>query len=515
METTFTIEQFIKSQALGLGFDLVGIARLGPVESAPIFEDWLARGFAGEMDYLARGAEKRRDTSAPFSPAKSAIVVALDYGGREPSGPVARYARGDDYHELMVERLDELHRAIEAELGYEVSGKSYVDTGPILERDLARKAGLGWVGKSTMLVNPKIGSFFFIGSLVLDLELDADEPFEHDRCGSCTRCIEACPTGAIVDEQLLDATKCISYLTIEQRGEIPAELAPMVGENVYGCDICQDVCPWNVSFAQELKEPAFAPRTAIAGKDARTLANDLLAMDDETFRREFRGSPMKRAKRGGLVRNAAVVLKNTLVAVGLLLAASRAGAQSSVAPNPADVQFVQGMIQHHAQAIMMSALVPTHTTRSDIRTAARRILVSQQDEISMMRRWLERRAQKIPAVETNPRSAAADPLAGMTAEEMDTTVHQSLMPGMLTPKQIGQLTGAKGAAFDSLFLTFMIHHHEGALTMVERLFGTPGAGQESELFQLASDIDADQRAEIARMDSMQHRKPLPKKRPRS
>lgn len=308
--TALSLESFIKSQAMGLGFDLVGIAKLGAAETAPMFEDWLSRGYAGEMAYLERGAEKRRDTRLPFAPAVSAIVVALDYGGRQGAGPVARYARGDDYHEVMTDRLNELHRAIEAEIGRPVAGKAYVDTGPILERDLARKAGLGWFGKSTNLVNPRIGSFFFIGSLVIDLELEPDAPFEQDRCGTCTRCIEACPTGAIVDERVVDATRCISYLTIEKRGEISKELAPMIGEHVYGCDICQDVCPWNVSFAQELKEPAFAARAFIAEKDARTLANDLLVLDEESFREAFRRSPMKRAKWAGLARNAKVVLRN-------------------------------------------------------------------------------------------------------------------------------------------------------------------------------------------------------------
>lgn len=307
--TSLPIEQLIKSRALGLGFDLVGIARLGAAESAPMFEQWLARGYAGEMDYLERGAAKRRDTRAPFPAAVSAIVVALDYGGKTPAGPVARYARGDDYHELMANRLDELHRSIEGELGCDVAGKSYVDTGPILERDLARKAGLGWFGKNTNLVNPEIGSFFFIGALVLELGLEADRPFAHDRCGSCRRCIDACPTGAIVDERVLDATKCISYLTIEKRGEIPVGLRPQIGELLYGCDICQDVCPWNVSFAQELKARELEPR-AVLQQDTRALARELLAMDDAGFREKFRGSPMKRAKRAGLARNAAILLGN-------------------------------------------------------------------------------------------------------------------------------------------------------------------------------------------------------------
>jgi len=305
------LEAFIKSQALELGFDLVGITRVGPAGTAPQFEEWLSRGYGGKMDYLARGAEKRRDSGAPFPGMKSAVVVALDYGGRTPSGPVARYARGDDYHELMTGRLNELHRSIEAEAGRGVRGKAYVDTGPILERDLARRAGLGWFGKSSMLVNPRIGSFFFIGSLLIELELEPDSPFEHDRCGSCTRCVDACPTGAIVEDRVLDARKCISYLTIEHRGPIPEELAPLIGDHAYGCDICQEVCPWNVSFAQELKEPAFAPRPIVGEKDGRTFSADLLRLDEAEFLAEFRNSPMKRAKKAGLDRNAAVVLANT------------------------------------------------------------------------------------------------------------------------------------------------------------------------------------------------------------
>ncbi|MDB4905468.1 MAG: tRNA epoxyqueuosine(34) reductase QueG [Gemmatimonadetes bacterium] len=304
------VEPWLKAQALALGFDLVGITTLGPAATAPEFEHWLAEGRAGEMSYLVRGAEKRRDTRLPYAGAQSAIVVALDYGGKEPTGPVARYARGDDYHDVMVERLDRLRALLGEHLGREVSGKSYVDTGPILERDLAQRAGLGWQGKNTNLLNPTLGSFFFLGALVLNLELVPDAPFEADRCGSCMRCIDACPTQAIVAPRELDARRCISYLTIELKGEIPDEFREAIAGNelVYGCDICQDVCPWNVSFARELKEPAFAPRPFIAGKDARTLAHDLVELDDERFRAEFKGSPMKRAKLPGLKRNAAVVL---------------------------------------------------------------------------------------------------------------------------------------------------------------------------------------------------------------
>lgn len=316
-------EARLKAQALGLGFDLAGIASLGPVGSAPEFERWLADGHHGEMGYLERGSALRHDTTLPEPGMRSALVVALDYGGREPSGPVARYARGDDYHRLMWDRLDELLTWAKAERARDAAaagagaaaaplrGRAYVDTGPILERDLARRAGLGWFGKNTLLINPKLGSFFFLGALFLDAELTPDEPFTEDHCGTCTRCLEACPTSAFVAPRVLDARRCISYLTIELRGGIPAELQPAVGDHVYGCDVCQDVCPWNVRFARELKEPAFAARGVLAGRDARSLAAEIVAMTPESYASAFRGSAMKRARLDGLRRNAAVVLSNS------------------------------------------------------------------------------------------------------------------------------------------------------------------------------------------------------------
>lgn len=310
-----TIEGLIKAQAYGLGFDLAGIARLGEVETAAAFERWVENGYAGDMDYLARGAEKRRDSRQPFPGALSAIVVGLNYGGREPDGPVARYARGDDYHEVMTARLDQLHKWLEAELGHPVKGKSYVDTGPLLERDLARRAGLGWFGKNTNLVNPGLGSFFFIGSLLLDLDLVADHPFAADRCGSCTRCLDACPTDAFAGPRVLDATKCISYLTIEAKGPIPPELGEKFGDLLYGCDICQSVCPWNIRFSRAIADDSpFKPRGALAMKDSHVLANEILSMSQEEFSTTFRKSPMKRAKLQGLKRNAAVLLGNIGVA---------------------------------------------------------------------------------------------------------------------------------------------------------------------------------------------------------
>ncbi|MDF1502813.1 tRNA epoxyqueuosine(34) reductase QueG [Roseisolibacter sp. H3M3-2] len=316
-----SLESLLKAQAYGLGFDLAGIARLGPVESAAAFDAWVAAGYAGAMDWLARGAEKRRDTRLPVpaslartdarAPAVSAVVVAMDYGGREPAGPVARYARGDDYHPVLEERLRALHRWLEQRLGHAVPGKPYVDTGPLLERDLARRAGLGWFGKNTMLIAPGRGSFLFLGALLVGVELTPDAPFEADRCGTCTRCLDACPTDAFAGPRVLDATRCVSYLTIELQGAIDEALRAGVGDRLYGCDTCQDVCPWNVRFARELPgDSPFAARDALAGKDARALAREVLAMDVDAYRAAFRGSAMKRAKLPAMKRSAAVVLGN-------------------------------------------------------------------------------------------------------------------------------------------------------------------------------------------------------------
>ena len=308
--STISLEQRIKDRARQLGFDPVGITDLGPAKTYDAFARWLGKGYAGEMGYLERGADKRRDPRLPFPGARSAVVVGLDYGGREPRGPVARYARGDDYHEIMVDRLSTLHRWLESQTGGPVQGKAYVDTGPILERDLAQRAGMGWIGKNTMLVSPRHGSYFFLGALLLELDLVPDAPFEADRCGTCTRCLDACPPGARVASGELDARRCISYLTIEHRSEIAAELRPLIGDHLYGCDICQEVCPWNVTFARDLAEAAFEPRDALSTKGAAQLSQEILETTDEDFRVAFRRSPMKRAKLSGLKRNAAIVLEN-------------------------------------------------------------------------------------------------------------------------------------------------------------------------------------------------------------
>jgi epoxyqueuosine reductase len=289
----------------------VGVTELGVPDTIAHFDAWLEAGQHAGMDYLARGAELRRDARRPHPGATHAIVVGMDYGGREPSGPVARYARGDDYHELMRERLRGFVPWLEAELGVPVDARPYVDSGPLLERDLARRAGLGWFGKNTMLINPQRGSFFFLGALVVNVPLPVDAPFDADRCGSCTRCLDACPTQAFTGPRVLDASRCISYLTIEHRGEIAEELRPLIGDWLYGCDVCQEVCPWNVKFARELSEGSpYAARAVLAGKDARMLADEILAMDDVAYRDAFRGSAMKRAKLAGLQRNARVVIEH-------------------------------------------------------------------------------------------------------------------------------------------------------------------------------------------------------------
>ena len=301
----------LKAEAYARGAMLAGVARLGPMETARAYDDWIANGYAGEMAYLERGAEKRRDSTRPVEGAVSALVVGVNYGGREPDGPVARYARGADYHDVLVPMLRGVQDWVSAELGVAVPGKAYTDTGPILERDLGRRAGLGWMGKNTMLISPRHGSFFFLGVLLLGVELEVDEPLGSDHCGSCTRCLKACPTEAFVAPRVLDARRCVSYLTIEAKGEIPEELRAGVGGMVYGCDVCQDVCPWNVKLSQELADDSpFRAREFIAGKNAVTLATDILALDQEAFSTAFRKSPMKRAKLAGLQRNAMVVLRN-------------------------------------------------------------------------------------------------------------------------------------------------------------------------------------------------------------
>ncbi len=295
----------IAARALDLGFDSCRVARATPAPHGAEFSEWLRDGAAGEMDWLARGEEKRGDLQKVLPGARSVIVVALNYwqgeGGPEGGGRIARYAWGDDYHEVMLAGLRQLDEFLQTRGGVQ---KCYVDTGPILERDYAAEAGVGWHGKSTMLLDRKLGTWFFLGEILTTLELAPDAP-QVARCGSCTRCMTACPTGAITAAHRLDARRCISYLTIELKGSIPLEFRPLIGDRIYGCDTCLDVCPWN-RFAAVARESAFMARPATSAMQLR----DFLDLDDQKFRALFRGSPIKRIKRRGFLRNVSVALGN-------------------------------------------------------------------------------------------------------------------------------------------------------------------------------------------------------------
>jgi epoxyqueuosine reductase len=324
----------VKEWALALGFDAVGIAPAGPSEHATAYRRWADAGYAGEMGYLTRedAVAKRADPAVAVPGARTAVVVAKNYFPGEASpvqdaiadpaalSPVpddpsravfARYARNDDYHDVLTPRLIQLQNRINEEL-LPVRGRAYMDTGPVLERELARRAGIGWLGRNTMMIRPGAGSYFFLGVILLDVELDHDEPFALDHCGTCTRCIGGCPTGALLGRDdtgapVMDARRCISYLTIEQKGQIPRELRPLIGNRVYGCDICQEVCPHNApKFVQITDDEAFWPRQGVHGAELI----ELMGMDQEEFSRRFRKSPVKRAKRRGLLRNVAVALGN-------------------------------------------------------------------------------------------------------------------------------------------------------------------------------------------------------------
>lgn len=303
-----SVSAALTDRARESGFDLAGIASLGPASTAAAYDQWLADGHDGTMHYMREHADIRRDSRRPEPGMHSALVVALNYGGTTPPGPVARYARGDDYHRTMWDMLEALGDWLVQTAGGKT--RAFVDTAPILERDLARRAGLGWFGKNSMLINPELGSFFFIGALFTSLELEPQAPFATDHCGTCTRCLDACPTSALVEPGVLDATKCISYLTIELRSAIPETLREGVGDHLYGCDVCQDVCPWNEKFSRPSQVAAFAARAGLAGTGARELAIELLALDEPGWRERFRNSAIKRAKYAGLRRNAATVLGN-------------------------------------------------------------------------------------------------------------------------------------------------------------------------------------------------------------
>ncbi len=305
-----SLEEQIEQQAHQLGFELAGIAPATAADGFDRLRDWLARGFAGEMTYMSRHAAARRHPAAVLPEVRSVVMLGMNYaparrvGNPSRIGKVARYALGTDYHDVLRTRLNELLAWIQREVPA-CRGRGVVDTAPLLERDFARRAGLGWFGKNTMLLNKRLGSYFFLGALLLDLELRPDPPQQTSHCGTCTACLDACPTGAFVAPGELDARRCISYLTIELKGPVPTELRDGVGDWLFGCDVCQEVCPWNHK-APPGNEPAFRPRPELEATDPE----ELLGLSEEAFRQRFRGTALMRSKRRGLLRNAALVLGN-------------------------------------------------------------------------------------------------------------------------------------------------------------------------------------------------------------
>jgi epoxyqueuosine reductase len=299
----------IKQQASELGFDLCGVAPAADLPELAFFRTWLARGYAGEMAYLSRSAEKRADVRRVLPSARSVIVTGTIYNTNVPystesadpgRAQIARYAWGDDYHAVLGARLDALLAWMRTQSPQPFDARPYVDTGPVQERVYAQHAGIGWIGKNTCVISPEVGSWIFLAEIICSLALEPDQP-ALDQCGTCALCIDACPTRALAAPGVLDSTRCISYLTIEQRGPIPDEFAGAVGSHVYGCDVCQEVCPWN-QIAPSSTDPAWQPRPV--WKDARVSA--LAAMSDEELGGAMRGSAMTRTKVSGMRRNLAV-----------------------------------------------------------------------------------------------------------------------------------------------------------------------------------------------------------------
>jgi epoxyqueuosine reductase len=345
------LTQAVKAEARRLGFELIGVTTPDPPPHAGVFQRWLEAGRQGQMAYLEteRSRQRRSDPRQILPECRSILVLGARYptpetetpGGVHPfppaspnigrggedeggvvraaegqsdaalTGKVAAYAWGADYHDVLVERLRSLVEFIQVQVGRPVPNRWYTDTGPVMERDLAQRAGLGWIGKNTCLIHPQMGSYFLLAELLLGLDLEPDQPFAADRCGSCTRCLEACPTACILPDRTLDARRCISYLTIELKGAIPSDLRPQMGDWVFGCDVCQQVCPWNLRFAPVPHQPpaveSFAPRPGLPLPD---LVEDL-SLSPQAFNRKFKGSPVKRAKRRGYLRNVAVALGNS------------------------------------------------------------------------------------------------------------------------------------------------------------------------------------------------------------
>jgi epoxyqueuosine reductase len=305
---TAALKQAIKEKARQLGFTLAGVTSSGPPAHYSTFESWLNAGMHGRMAYLDedRSRTRRANPGEILPECKSILVLATPYSpvSNELHGPkIASYALGDDYHDVLPARLKSLVEFIEEQVGHPVANRYYTDTGPILERELAQRAGLGWIGRNTLLINPGAGSTFFLAEILLDLELEPDHQIVSDHCGTCTRCITACPTQCILPGRSLDARRCISYLTIELKEDIPEDLRPLMKDWIFGCDVCQQVCPWNRFSAPA--DPAFEPKIPLP-----VLTSDLTLTSVE-FNQRFKKSPVRRTKRRGYIRNLAVSTGNT------------------------------------------------------------------------------------------------------------------------------------------------------------------------------------------------------------
>ena len=296
------VEVRIRAAAEELGFLACGFADLAPSRRGDALDRWLANGYGGTMRYLHRQAAKRKRPADILPGARTAVMVLDNYYAPDPDPSagavrIAKYARGQDYHRDCGERLERLAAVIRESGATAV--RAFVDAGPVPERELAHRAGLGWIGKNTMLIRPGVGSFFFIGAVLTDLVLTSDPPFPTDHCGTCTRCLDACPTGAFPEPGVLDATKCLSYLTIEHRGPPPEQLAPRLAGWAFGCDICNDVCPWNQRFAAPTTNPAYRDRSAIDLTDPDFFER----MSEAEFQRQFADTPLERPGLAGMRRN--------------------------------------------------------------------------------------------------------------------------------------------------------------------------------------------------------------------
>ncbi len=394
----------LREEAKRLGFEVFGIGHLNPSEHMEFFDRWLARKHHGEMEYLERPdtRERRAFPSSSFSGARSVIVVGHEYVGRAPTGAessptarlradriskiedegvpphpkaeavIARYARGSDYHHIIPPRLEKMLMWLDRQIEGGVRGRALVDTAPVFERELARRAGMGWFGRNTMLIHPRRGSFFVLGLLMVDVDLETTGPCIEDHCGTCHACIDECPTGALLGREesgapAIDARRCISYLTIELKGPIPHQYRSAIGNRVFGCDICQEVCPWNKRFAQGDGDPAY--RASSPPELLVDLAKEIFDMSEKEYQRRYRGSPLSRPRRKGMLRNLFVGIGNA-IREGVLTSDQKAEAIRALA---AALNDPQPLVRGHAawalgQAANKLETVTQRSTRDAIVT---------------------------------------------------------------------------------------------------------------------------------------------------